>query len=474
MPSLNITSIKKIYCVAICGMGMGSLAGLLKASGYEISGSDAKTYPPMSDQLREQGILVHEGYNPKNVPDDADLVIIGNAVSKGHPEVEEVTRLGLPFISMADALAEFFLKEKQSIVVAGTHGKTTTASYLSWLLTAAKLDPGFLVGGIIGNFERSWRCGEGPYFISEGDEYDTAFFDKTPKFLHYRPHYAVLNAVEFDHADIYSDLAAVMKAFRTFVELIPPSGHLFAYSDSDNVAELVERANCPVTLFGESDKADYRLLSVETTSKGISIKFNSPIGSQHTLINPLPGRHNALNLIAAFSCLMHLKVNEDQVANGLKDFRGVKRRQEVRGVVRDVTVIDDFAHHPTSVRETLDALRAQYSGCRLWAIFEPRSNTSRRNIFRNEFKASLQHADVIILAPPYDNGKIPQEELLDVEGIAHDIRAAGGQAQFIKGVDSIVDTVTEGTKPGDVVAILSNGGFDGIHQKLLTRLAKTS
>lgn len=470
MNTLNIKSIKNIYCIAISGMGMGSLAGLLKGSGYNVSGSDAKTYPPMSDQLREQGILVYEGYDPKNVPEDADLVIVGNAISKGHPEVERVDALGVPKISMADALAEFFIRGKISIVVAGTHGKTTTASYLAWLLKVADCDPGFLVGGILNNFGRSWCLGNGSYFVVEGDEYDTAFFDKTPKFLHYHPRYVILNAVEFDHADIYPDLDAVMQAFSRFVELIPPSGHIFAYADSENVRKLIELANCPVTLFGENSNADYCLSSIKTTKEGTFIEFHDPTGSPHTLNNPMPGRHNALNLMGVFACLDYLEVDKSEIVAGLKDFRGIKRRQEIRGVVRDITVIDDFAHHPTSVRETLGALRYQYPAKRLWAIFEPRSNTSRRNIFRDEFAEALRLADQVILAPPYDNGKIPKEELLDVAGIARDMQDSGGQAQFIEGVDQIVESVVDRAKPGDVVIFFSNGGFGGIHDKLLERL----
>jgi UDP-N-acetylmuramate: L-alanyl-gamma-D-glutamyl-meso-diaminopimelate ligase len=499
--SFNITSVKKIYCIAICGMGMGSLAGLLKGSGYAVSGSDANTYPPMSDQLRDQGIEVFEGYDANNVPTDADLVVIGNAISKGHPEVEAVERLGIPYLSMADTLAEFFLKPKQSIVVAGTHGKTTTASYLSWLLTAAGRDPGFLIGGILKNFNQSWRLGGSnmlrsekaslieergvwgssedspqgephgtPIFITEGDEYDTAFFDKTPKFLHYHPHYAILNAVEFDHADIYPDLDAVMKAFGQFVELIPPSGHLFAHGDSDNVRTLIKRAKCPVTLFGEAADADYRLHSVSAVAAGTRVEFSDPQGQMYSLINPLPGRHNAFNLIAVFACLLQLDVSVTDIESGLEEFQGIKRRQEVRGIVRDITVIDDFAHHPTAVRETLDALRVQYAGRDLWAIFEPRSNTSRQKIFQKEFAEALCGADHVIIAPPYDNGKIPRDKLLDVAQVADTIRSRGGRARALSGVDEIVATVSQEARAGDVIAILSNGGFGGIHDKLLQRL----
>ncbi len=452
---------------------MGSLAGLLKGAGYQVSGSDAHTYPPMSDQLREQGIELIEGYSADNVPPDADLVIIGNAISKGHPEVEAVEQFGVPCVSMADALAEFFLKQSKSIVVAGTHGKTTTSAYLAWLLTAAGRDPGFLVGGILQNFGRSWGLGKGGFFVTEGDEYDTAFFDKTPKFLHYRPYYAILNPVEFDHADIYADLDAVMAAFKAFVELIPGEGHLFACADSTNVRKLIGHAACPVTLFGEADDADYQLLSTEAVTTGTKILFQDPQKKNHELINPLPGRHNALNLIAVFACLTRLGVTVDEINKGLNGFEGIKRRQEIRGVVRDVTVIDDFAHHPTAIRETLAALKAQYAGRRVWAVFEPRSNTSRQNIFQKEFADSLGGADQVVIAAAYDNGKIPPERLLDVEQVAEDIQAAGTEARAIAEIDDIVACVAQEARAGDVIAILSNGGFGGIHDKLLQRLKTT-
>ena len=283
---------KKIYCIAICGMGMGSLAGLLSALGHEVSGSDANTYPPMSDQLRDQGITVHESYAAEQVPADADLVIVGNAISRGHVEVERATELGLPLISMPDAIAELFLQDRRSIVVAGTHGKTTTAALMAWLLAAADQDPTFLVGGVLKNLNRSWRYGQGSYFVIEGDEYDTAFFDKTPKFLHYRPTYAILNPVEFDHADIYRDLDAVLAAFRQFVEIIPAHGRLFACGDSQHVRDMLIFARCPTVLFGRGDDCDYQLISVTSKDNICEIRFRDAMKQVRSLRSPMAGRHN--------------------------------------------------------------------------------------------------------------------------------------------------------------------------------------
>ncbi len=453
-------------------MGMGSLAGLLKGAGYQVSGSDANVYPPMSEQLQSLGIPIAEGYRTENVPDDADLVIIGNAVSKDHPEVLEVQRRKLPFLSMADAVAEFFFQDKISLVVAGTHGKTTTASMLAWLLTAAGRDPSFLVGGILKNFDQSWQLGPGDHFVIEGDEYDTAFFDKTPKFLHYRPHLAVLNPVEFDHADIYQDLEQILSAFREFVGLIPSAGQLFACGDSANVRSLLSAAHCPVTLFGEEEDCDYRLLAATTESHHTVVQFCTPTGEEVTLQSPLPGRYNAMNLLGIYALLEKLGLSSQEVQQGLDRFEGIRRRQEVRGVVGGVTVIDDFAHHPTAVRETLTALKQKYAGQKLWAVFEPRSNTSRTRAFQTEWPPAFAPADETILALPYDNGKIPPEQLLDVEAVATTICQEGGEARSLDSVEAILEYLAEHIQPQAVVAILSNGGFDGIHQRLLDRLGE--
>lgn len=449
---------------------MGSLAGLLKAAGYEVSGSDAHTYPPMSEQLRAGGIKVYEGYDPAQVPQDADLVIIGNAVSKDHPEVVAVEEKGLPTLSMADAVAKFFLQKKRSIVVAGTHGKTTTSALLAWLLTAAGRDPSFLIGGILKNFDRSWQLGQGEDFVVEGDEYDTAFFDKTPKFLHYEPRWAILNPIEFDHADIYPDLQAVLKAFAKFLQQLPIQGRLFACGDNDNVRQLLSHARCPVLTFGNRAGLDYQCLSVATTPQATKMTFRDPEGKTHQLMSPMAGGHNATNLLGVYALLRERGVTLTEVQTGLTHFVGIKRRQEVKGVVGDITVIDDFAHHPTAVKETLQALRGRYPQARLWAIFEPRSNTSRTRVFQDQWAEAFSIADKVVLAPPYDNGKIPREQLLDVDRVVGQIKDYQRSACALKDVTEIVRFVGEKAKPHDVIACLSNGGFDDIHNKLLRRL----
>jgi UDP-N-acetylmuramate: L-alanyl-gamma-D-glutamyl-meso-diaminopimelate ligase len=470
--SLDITSVRKIYCIAICGMGMGSLAGLLKAAGYDVSGSDSDVYPPMSDQLRSLGIKLYESYQASNVPHDADLIIIGNAVSKGHVEVEKAAELGIPYLSMADAVAEFFLKEKHSIVIAGTHGKTSTASLAAALLSLAGRDPSFLIGGILQNFDRSWQLGQGKDFVIEGDEYDTAFFDKTPKFIHYRPQSAILNAVEFDHADIYQDLGAVLSAFRQFIDLLAPDSYLFACNDCKHVRDLMSHSKGHVVTFGEHVSSDYRLIDLSFENDLSQIVFECN-GERLCLMSPMPGRHNAVNLLGVYGLLVHLGLNHQEIQKGLNSFQGIKRRQEVRGIVNGITVIDDFAHHPTAVSETIAALRMKYPGRKLWVVFEPRSNTSRRKIFQNEFADALSSCDELILSKPFDNGKIAPEDLMDV-GKMSEIISRKIPSHIFSDIKSIIGLIVERAKQSDVIAIFSNGGFGGIHNKLLQRLKEQS
>jgi len=419
----------------------------LKEKGFEVSGSDHALYPPMSDQLADLKIPVFSGFRAENIEKATpDLVVVGNAVSKNNEEVGEVERRKIPMLSMPQALHQFFLKDRISIVVAGTHGKTTTAGLLSWMLERLGFSPGFFVGGMLKNFGRSFQVGSGKYFVVEGDEYDTAFFDKGPKFLHYAPQILILNAVEFDHADIYRDLEHLLQSFRQLIALLPKDGLIVVDGENENARRLVQEAACRVI--------------AKNLSEAPSLK------------SPLMGRHNQKNLLAVVAVLQHLGVSLEKIQEALLEFQGVKRRQEILATVRGVTVIDDFAHHPTAVRETLLAIRTKYPRGRLWAIFEPRSNTTRRKVFQEEFARAFDSADKIIIAGVYLAEKIPEGERLDPAYLAAEIQARGQEAAFLPMVDDIVVKISQEVKNGDIVCLMSNGAFSGIHQKIVKKLSE--
>ncbi len=460
----------RIHLIAVCGTGMASLAGLLKEKGFTITGSDQNVYPPMSDQLTALGIDVMIGYKPENL--DAakpDLVVVGNAISKDNAEVLEVQKRGLTLLSMPQAIAELFLENRFPLVIAGTHGKTTTASLLAWVLERSGQSPSFFVGGILKNFDRSYQLGLGDYFVLEGDEYDTAFFDKGPKFLHYRPRILILNAVEFDHADIYRNLDHVMESFTKLVALLPKDGVIFADGDNANVRKLVEKAPCRVVTFGLDAGAS---LAADEMAFGDKARFRAVRDHQEIgrFESPLSGRHNLKNLLAVMGVALELGVTVFDIQRALAEFESVKRRQEVLGTFRGVTLIDDFAHHPTAVAETLAALRGKYGKSKLWAIFEPRSNTTRRNIFQKDFAQAFDPADEIIFAAPYLAEKIPEGERLHPEEIVADLKARGKKAFFLPSVDDIVSLIARDTKAGDVVCFMSNGNFGGIYDKTIQAL----
>jgi len=460
----------KIHLIAICGTGMASLAGLLKEKGYEVTGSDQNVYPPMSDQLAAMGAKVLTGYKPENLDIvKPDLVVVGNAISKDNPEVLEVQKRGLTLMSMPQAIAELFLENKFPIVVAGTHGKTTTSSLLAWILERCGQSPSFFIGGILKNFGRSYQLGQGDYFVLEGDEYDTAFFDKGPKFLHYRPKMLILNAVEFDHADIYKDLAHVMASFEKLVALLPPDGLILADGDSDNVRKLIEKAPCKTITFGLESQpaltADQIVFGEKTSFR--ALRDGVEIGRFES---PLPGRHNLKNLLAVLGIALEVGITENDLKRSLSEFESVKRRQDVLGCFRGVTLVDDFAHHPTAVAETLAAMRGKYGPAKLWAIFEPRSNTTRRNIFQSDFAKAFDAADEIVFAAPYLAEKIPEGQRLHPEQIIADLKERGKKAFYLPSIDEIVALIARDAKPGDVVCFMSNGGFGGIYQKTIEAL----
>jgi len=455
---------------------MASLAGLLQLEGHRITGSDKAAYPPMSDLLRELGIPVKEPYAAENLEPRPGLVVIGNALSRGNPEVERVLDERIPFTSMAALLKDEFLTGRESLVVAGTHGKTTTTSMLAWIYQIAAqqnpaLEPSFLIGGVAENFGSSFQLRPTRTFIVEGDEYDTAFFDKGPKFLHYFPDALILTHVEFDHADIYADLEAVKTAFKRLVNLVPRRGAIVAFDGSENVSECVAHALCPVERYGFSEQAEWRIRNLAHHGGRTQWQVWRGGSLWAELEMQLAGEHNALNATAAAALAANQGIARDAIVAALAGFRSVKRRLEVRAEIGGVTIIEDFAHHPTAIRETLRALRAIYPQARLWAILEPRSNTLRRKVLQNDLVASLRYADRVVLAGVYQQQRIAENERLHPEDVVRALNAQGTPASLCPDVESILDEVVPQLGSGDVVAILSNGGFDGIYEKLPARLA---
>lgn len=454
---------------------MASLAGLLQLQGHRITGSDKAAYPPMSDLLRGLGIPVLEPYAEKNLDPVPDLVVIGNALSRGNPEVERVLDERIPFTSMAALLREEFLSSRESLVVAGTHGKTTTTSMLAWIYQVAaredaEREPSFLIGGVAENFGTSFQLRPTRTFIVEGDEYDTAFFDKGPKFLHYFPDALILTHVEFDHADIYADLGAVKTAFKRLVNLIPRRGVIVAYDGGENVSECVARALCRVERYGFSEGADWRLRNLR--HEGGLTRWEVWHGGAlwAELEMQMAGEHNALNATAAAALAFGQGLSRESIQESLASFKSVKRRLEVRAEIGGITVVEDFAHHPTAIRETLRALRSVYPQARLWAVLEPRSNTLRRKVLEVELVASLRMADQVVLAGVYQQQRIPEDERLHPEDVVRALNDAGTPAELCVDAEAIVNGIAPRLKAGDVVAILSNGGFDGIYEKLPARL----
>ena len=462
---------RHIHLTGIGGTGMGSLARLLVEQGHRVTGSDEKLYPPMSDQLAELKIRIYEGYAPSNLAERPDLVIIGNVITKMNSEAQEVLRLGIPYRSMPQAVAEFFLKGKTSIVIAGTHGKTTTSALLAWLLTSAGEDPGFLIGGVANNFEKSAHAGNGRIFVVEGDEYDTAFFDKGPKFLHYQPKAVLLTSIEFDHADIYRNLDHVKESFRKLVAIVPPDGLLVCYGEDENVKDVMRNARGRVVTYGLNDGVDYYPKAVSHSAEGTSFEL---IGPEFVceLRTTLSGEHNLLNVIGSVALLCEQGIGIEKIQQGLSTFKGVRRRQELVGEVKSVTVIDDFAHHPTAVAKTIAAMRERYPGRRLWAIFEPRSNTSRRNIFQQEFIEALSNADRVLIGEIFHSERIPERERLDVRTIADTLMRRGVDAHAIPRTELLLEFLLRNINANDVILIMSNGVFDNLPQRLLEGLER--
>ncbi len=472
----------RIHLLGIGGTGMASLAGMLQASGHEVTGSDQGVYPPMSTLLEKWKIPVNCPYDAKNIQHKPDLVIIGNVISRDNSEAQAVLAQKLTYLSMPQAIQRFFLEGKKSLVVAGTHGKTTTTSLLAWLLEACKKEPSFFVGGKPQNFPQNFQLKPGPYFVLEGDEYDTAFFDKGPKFLHYQPHAVILTSVEFDHADIYRDLEHVRSSFRKLLAIIPQDGFLVANIDDPEVRALIQDFSGRViryaTLPENRTQCDYfaELQSLENSTQfTLYEKGEKKLGEFNLKI---PGRHNLSNALAVLALLTTLELDVKSLQEALPSFKGVKRRQEILGNPKGILVMDDFAHHPTAVRETILAIREQYPSRRLWAIFEPRSNTSKRDTFQNAYPFSFLQAHKVILASVFQPEKVKSGQTLNVKQIVEDINhniknyetASEKKALYLKNYEELVDYVVQESRHGDILLFMSNGDFGGVARKTLEKL----
>jgi UDP-N-acetylmuramate: L-alanyl-gamma-D-glutamyl-meso-diaminopimelate ligase len=463
----------KVHLIGICGTAMATLAAMLKRRGFDVQGSDQDVYPPMSDFLAAEAVPTLSGYAAAHITGDIELVIVGNALSRGNVELEEVLDRKIRYCSLPEAVREHFLWGARSIVIAGTHGKTTTTSLTGWLLTHGGVDPSVLVGGIARNFGEhgsSYRLGNGRDFVIEGDEYDSAFFDKTAKFLKYLPDIAVVNNVEFDHADIYEDFAAVSLAFRRLVNLVPRKGLLLVGTDSAGARALLECAVSRVETFGTGDDGEWQAHDIEVLPGGTRFKVRrrgSPFG---VFEMPLVGAHNVRNATAAIAVATEVGISVERLTEGLRAFAGVKRRLEFVGEADGVIIYDDFAHHPTAVGETVAALRAANPAARIWAVFEPRSASSCRRVFQDDFARAFEGANEVLLAPVF-RSKLPEAERLSVPRLVADLRCRGQSAREASSLDDIVDTIVREHRPGDLVVLMSNGGFGGIHRKLLEALA---
>ena len=455
--------LKSVHFIGICGTAMASVAAAIKDRGVRVTGSDQNVYPPMSTFLSEQGIEVREGYREEHLADTPELVVIGNAISRGNPVAEAVLDRKLRYCSLPELMKETFIRGKRSLVVTGTHGKTTTASLLAWVFEHSGRNPSYFIGGIPENFSRGARFTDSEWIILEGDEYDTAFFDKRSKFVHYLPEVAVINNLEFDHADIFDDLDQIQLSFRRFINLIPRSGLLLANGDDANVASLLECTHCPVNRFGLND--GLQAMGLQYSADGSRFA----VGDTEYAI-PMHGELNVRNALAVIGVARYCGLTTAEIQSGFSTFKGIKRRMEVRGEAKGVTVVDDFAHHPTAISETLKALRERFPGRRVWAIFEPRTNTTRRAVFQGELVSALVEADQVVVAQIAGLEQIPANERLDPGRLMSELRATGTAAKYLPGVDAIVDYATEEVNEGDVVCILSNGGFGGIHEKLLGAL----
>jgi UDP-N-acetylmuramate: L-alanyl-gamma-D-glutamyl-meso-diaminopimelate ligase len=455
------------HFVGVCGTAMGSVAAAMKEKGYQVTGSDDNVYPPMSTFLEEQGVVISSGYKAEHIPADTDVIIIGNAISRGNPEAEEALNRKLLYSSLPEILKDNFLRGKRNLVVSGTHGKTTTSSMLAWILESAGKNPSHMIGGIPSNLGKGARFTDSEFTVLEGDEYDTAFFDKRSKFLHYLPEVVIMNNIEFDHADIYYNIDEIKLTFERLLKIVPQNGIAFINGDDPNCRDVAEGAPAPVKSVGLGEMND---IIIEDINYDGDLSSFTLTGERYTV--PMSGEFNVRNAAMAVCAALFSGLSSDEIREGLLSFSGIARRQELKGEAGGVKVIDDFAHHPTAIDLAIDALRQRFPSENLWVVFEPRSNTTRRKIFQIPLANALSRADKAIVAGVPDPEKVDEQDRLDPRQLVSDIKAQGTEAWFIDQVDDIVTHVAAEAKPGDVVAVLSNGGFGGIHEKLLEALAK--
>jgi UDP-N-acetylmuramate: L-alanyl-gamma-D-glutamyl-meso-diaminopimelate ligase len=468
---------KHFHLIGVCGTAMGSLAGMLKAQGHRVTGSDKAFYPPMSDELRRLGIETFDGFDAAHLQPSPDVVVIGNATSRGNIEIEYALNHKLHYASMPEVIRENFIRGKHSTVVAGTHGKTTTTSLIAWVMEVGGLDPSFLIGGVAENFGSSFKVTNSNYHAIEGDEYDTVYWDKGPKFLHYLPDLVILNNIEYDHADIYPSLEAVKKAFRLLVNLIPSNGRLVAGWDSPVVREIVDKPIapqgvwCPIESFGiEHPDPKWTAREIDFLPEETRFKVLRDGKEWAEFRTPLAGMYSVKNCLGVIAAAEVLGIERQAVAEALATFKSVKRRMQVRGVVNEITVIDDFAHHPTAIRETLRATKQKYPERRIVAVFEPRSWTTRKKIFQKDYPAAFAAADYVIIAPIFESFRLATNDQLSIDEVMTDLKSQGKEVFSIEGADAITAHLLPDLRPNDVVVIMSNGGFGGIHQKLLDAL----
>ena len=467
--NLNTKKINTVHLVGVCGTGMGAFAGMLKKAGYNVSGSDTNAYPPMSTQLNKWGIEIMPGFNKENITNDLDLVVIGNVCRIDNPEAVAARDMKLNYTSFPAALGELFLKNLNVIVIAGTHGKTTTTSLMSHILHECKTDPSFLVGGVPKNFDSGFRIGNGNYFAIEGDEYDTAYFDKNPKFLHYHPKYAILTGIEFDHADIYNSIEQIENAFKRFIDLIPVDGMLLVYNGCERSMALVKHAKCRVITYGKPNSDIYFKNLIIDNGKcfySITQKDMNDIEIQSEMI----GYHNILNTLASVGLAREIKLPDKMITKAVSNFKGIKRRQDIIGVINNITVMEDFAHHPTAVKETIYGVKKWYPKNRVWAVFEPRTNTSRSNRFQNEYVKAFEDADYVIIADVYNKEQIDEEKRFSPSKLIDEINKNVERGWFIPETKQIINFLCKNVTTSDIILIMSNGNFDGIHQQLIESL----
>ncbi len=468
---MNLKPNSHIHLMGICGTAMASLAGLLKDRGFNVSGSDLNPYPPMSTQLGSLGIPIMKGYKAENLHPKPDFVIVGNVISANNEEAQELVKLGIPYTSLPKAMGEFIIADKECINISGTHGKTTTTSLMSWVAEVCGEKPGFLIGGVAKNFSKSFRNPEKNFFVIEGDEYDTAFFDKVPKFIHYKPRHVILTSVEFDHADIYKDLSAVKEAFRTLIKLVPEDGTLIACADDANVMELFKESKCKNSFTYGLKGGDFKTTILKETTEGIEFQVSFKDQLLGIYFVNMSGEYNILNATSVVALSTHLGFDSEKIKEALRSFEGVKRRQEILGEPKGILVIEDFAHHPTAVRETVKGIQGKYPGRKVFSVFEPRSATSRRKVFQQDYVEAFKGSHEVMLAEAFDQSKIEAENRFSSDELIYDLKKSGVLANAFNSSEAIVNALKSRAHSGDIILIMSNGGFDGIYTKLLSALS---